>query len=158
MRMKIRQPFSPAVLRGLSALALAGFLAGALAGCATTDPPGGRANEPPDASPPTGYVRDLPPEEFRNFVEGRADVFVIDLRTDGEWRTDPGPFPQAVRIPVERLESRRGELPQDHDRPVAVYDRTGLRSVGAARWLVGQGYREVATLLGGLDAWIRAGL
>ena len=142
--------------RGLGIVVVVGAFAVLGAGCATTESPG--PNSSAAGTPAAGYVRDLSPHDFRNYIEGQADVFVIDLRSDGEWQTAPGPFPQAVQIPIEQLEARFADLPTDTTRPIALFDRTGLRSVSAARLVAGRGYREVVTLLGGIDAWERAGL
>jgi len=49
-------------------------------------------------------------------------------------------------------------LPSDTDTPVLLYCRSGQMSVTAADALVRAGYRDVAYLDGGMDAWEAAGM
>jgi rhodanese-related sulfurtransferase len=44
------------------------------------------------------------------------------------------------------------------ERPIVVYDRAGVRAEVAAAQLVKAGFKQVATLDGGLDAWLRESL
>jgi rhodanese-related sulfurtransferase len=140
--------------RWIPYLAAAALAAGLLGGCA------GDASEPPasTATPvTTGYVRDLQPAEFDDYLRRHPDAFVVDVRQSIEWDDDLGHLETAVQIPLEDLEARIGELPTDRMRPVMVYDRLDMRSSAAARRIAQIGFREVVTLSGGLAAYRRAG-
>lgn len=126
----------------------------ALAGCASD------ATEPPSSTPAStspGYVRDLPPAEFDEYLRRHPDAFVLDVRQAIEWDDDLGHLETAVQIPLEDLETRAGDLPSDKLRPVVVYDRLDVRSATAARRIAQMGFREVVNLQGGLSAYRRAG-
>lgn len=116
------------------------------------------ASSGPDAGMSLGYVRDLPPADFRDYLLGRPDAFVLDVRQPGEWDDELGHLPGAVLIPAQELESRLAELPADKGRPVAVYDRIGVSGTAAAHLIVRHGWREVVSLMGGLAAYRREGL
>lgn len=147
---------SPPPLSLLCLLASALVLCGA---CASSEPHAPSAGPSPGKAAETspGYVRDLSPSDFHEYLVGHSDVFVLDVRQPVEWNDDLGHLEGAVQIPLDDLESRLAELPPDHDRPIAIYCRIGVRSAGAARIVARQGYREVVSLLGGLAAYRKAG-
>jgi rhodanese-related sulfurtransferase len=131
----------------------------ALAGCATSGGP-----EPPQtgsgsttATPTPGYVRDLPPADFHDYLQTRPETFVIDVRQTMQWDDDYGHLDNAVQIPLEELDDRLKDLPTDKLRPIAVYDQLDVRSATAARKIAQLGYREVVTMQGGLVAYRHAG-
>lgn len=138
--------------RWIPYLAAAALATGFLGGCT------GAASEPPASTPASaGYVRDLQPGEFDDYLRRHPDAFVLDVRQSIEWDDDLGHLETAVQIPLEDLEARLGELPPDRLRAVAVYDRLDVRSSAAARRIAQLGFREVVTLSGGLAAYRRAG-
>jgi len=130
----------------------------ALAGCATSGGP-----EPPPtsasgtAAPSPGYVRDLVPADFHEYITRRGDAFLIDTRPTMEWNDDYGHLDNATQIPLEDLETRLGDLPTDKNRPIVVYDQLEVRSSTAAHRIAQLGYREVINLAQGLVAYRRAG-
>lgn len=130
----------------------------ALAGCASSggpEPP--QAGAPGAAKPAAGYVRDLAPTDFHDFLQQRPDVFVVDVRQTIEWNDGFGHLDNALQIPLEDLGTRMSELPTDKNRPIAVYDQLDVRSATAARQIAQIGYREVVTMQGGLAAYRHAG-
>lgn len=74
---------------------------------------------------------------------------VLDVRTDEELAL--ATLPGAVHIPMQELPARLGELAPDA--PIAVLCHHGVRSEMAARFLERQGFREVYSVAGGIDAW-----
>ncbi len=120
----------------------------------------GCARAPADVASSPGapaYVRDLPPADFHQYLQDHLDAFILDVRMEPEWDGDLGHLDNATLIPFEQLETRAAELPPDHERPIAVYDRLGSRSGSAAQQLARLGYREIVPLQGGLDAYRHAG-
>ncbi len=78
-------------------------------------------------------------------------VQVLDVREP--WEYELAHIPGAVLIPLGELVERVGEL--DLARPVAVYCHHGMRSLQALRFLRSVGYRDIAHLSGGIDAYSR---
>lgn len=87
-------------------------------------------------------------------VHGQHTPLVIDVRYDGEWRE--GHLPAAVHIPLGHLADRLSELPTD--RPLVTQCRAGSRSAIAASLLRRGGFSDVSNLVGGYEAWVKAGL
>lgn len=88
-------------------------------------------------------------------------VLLVDVREPVE--TAHGGIPGAMHVPRGLLESRADPGAPQHvhgfvpGRRVIVYSSTGARSALAVRSLRELGYRDVAHLGGGLDAWIAEG-
>jgi rhodanese-related sulfurtransferase len=81
-------------------------------------------------------------------AEGRWRV--LDVRTPRECAS--GMLAGAVRIPIEELEVRVGELPRD-GKPLLVYCASGARSAAACELLTREGFDELHNLQGGISAW-----
>jgi rhodanese-related sulfurtransferase len=101
-----------------------------------------------------GIARDLSVAEARELLRKDSRVFLLDVRTPGEYLQVR--LAGARLIPIEQLPGRLGELPKD--RPILVYCTVGARSSQVFRYLAGQGYPEVYNLYGGLSAWQVRGL
>ena len=82
-----------------------------------------------------------------------ADLHVLDVRQDDEWRA--GHIPGAQHIPLGQLRERLAEIPKD--RPILAVCRHGNRSEAASRGLRTLGY-TVENLEGGVTEWKQAGL
>ena len=97
----------------------------------------------------------LPPEisveeAYQMYEEG---AFVLDVRTQAEW--DDFHAPNTTLIPLDELESRVDELPQDQD--IVVICRSGNRSQTGRDILKTAGFERVTSSAGGLNAWRDAG-
>lgn len=91
----------------------------------------------------------LDPATFRSLDP--TLVQILDVREP--WEFDKARIPGAVLIPLGELADRVGEL--DPARPVAAYCHHGMRSLHALRFLQGMGFRDLAHLAGGIDAYSR---
>jgi rhodanese-related sulfurtransferase len=80
-------------------------------------------------------------------------VFLLDVRTQEEW--DEFHAPNTTLIPLDQLESRLGELPEDE--PIVVVCRSGNRSQAGRDILLNNGYEPATSMEGGLNAWRDAG-
>ena len=76
------------------------------------------------------------------------------MRETGE--LSAGAVDNSVRIPLGELQSRTGEL--DREKLLVVHCKGGYRSAIAASLLRRAGFRDIANLTGGFDAWKTAGL
>lgn len=90
-------------------------------------------------------------DEAAALVERGATL--LDVREPDEWRA--GHAPSARHIPLGDLPRRSSEVPVG--RPIVVVCRSGRRSAQAAASLADAG-RQVSNLVGGMQAWSRAGL
>lgn len=100
-------------------------------------------------------VENLRPSDL--VAEMARDVVLVDVREPDE--TDGGVIPGAVLVPRGMLEFRADPASSEHfgalrlDRRTVVYCQTGWRSALAVHTLHDLGYRDVAHLQGGMDAW-----
>jgi len=92
---------------------------------------------------------DVSPEDGVALVE-RGGVRLLDVRSPQE--TAGGVIPGALLIPIEELEERVGELPQD-GAPTLVYCAAGGRSAAACEYLSSRGYTGLRNLQGGIGSW-----
>ena len=79
---------------------------------------------------------------------------LVDVREPNEWAA--GHAAGAVHIPLGRLASRAGELPDD--RPIYVICAHGNRSKVGVQLLHRAGFARAVNVRGGTAAWMRAGL
>lgn len=94
-------------------------------------------------------VRNVSPDQARALLEQTPGVFLLDVRTPGEY--DDLRIPGARLVPIDQLLGRLGELPRD--RPILVYCAVGARSSQVANYLAGRGYPEVYNMSGGVMGW-----
>lgn len=96
----------------------------------------------------THGVRELSPAAAAN-RHAAGTHLLLDVREPREWelcRIDGAAF-----APLSRFMHYLPDLDPDH--PTVVYCHTGVRSVYAAAFLQQQGFAEVYSMAGGIDAW-----
>ncbi len=97
-------------------------------------------------------VAELPPEAVAEKLKQKSSrVLLLDVREPDE--RELAVIEPSLHIPMRDVPQRLAELPKD--REIVVYCHGGTRSAMIAGFLEGQGYREVANLHGGIDAWSR---
>ena len=89
-------------------------------------------------------------EAYQLYQEG---TFLLDVRTPEEW--DDFHAPNTTLIPLDQLESRLSELPQDE--PIVVVCRSGNRSQAGRDILLSNGFEQTTSMAGGLTEWRSAG-
>jgi hydroxyacylglutathione hydrolase len=89
--------------------------------------------------------------EFKERMD--EDWFVLDVRSRDEWLD--GHIGGSLNIYAGLLEGRVGEVPQD--RKVAVVCKTGTRSSFASSILLRADRKNITNVLGGMEAWKKAG-
>jgi phage shock protein E len=97
--------------------------------------------------------RNVQPRDAVALLSQRQPVFLLDVRTPGEYRQ--GHLDGAHLIPIDQLGKRLAEIPRD--RPVLVYCAVGSRSAQVYSYLARRGYPEVYNLDGGIYAWAAQG-
>ena len=95
-------------------------------------------------------------DEAAQYIEAgeMGSALIVDVRSRSEY--DEGHIARALNIPFGLLTQHLDELPQD--RPVILYCTSGIRSQIAASVLMKSGFKDFATIEGGLDALKEAGL
>jgi len=83
-----------------------------------------------------------------------GDIHLIDVREPAEFAG--GRVPGAKLIPLGEIEKRHMEL--DHNKPIYVMCRSGVRGAKAQAKLRELGFQNVINLKGGFEAWKKAGL
>lgn len=96
-----------------------------------------------------GFALDYTPQISALELAVEKERTVIDVREPGEFQA--GAIPGAVNIPLSHLAARSAEL--DHDKLLVVNCKGGYRSSIAASLLRRAGFRDIANLTGGYDAW-----
>jgi hydroxyacylglutathione hydrolase len=96
------------------------------------------------------YIPHISAQELHELLATEGDhVAVLDVREPGEVET--GAIEGAVRIPLGELTKRADEL--DRSKLVVVHCKGGYRSSIATSLLRRAGFRDIANLTGGYDAW-----
>lgn len=85
-----------------------------------------------------------------------GELFVLDVRSPGEFDGELGHLDTAHLVPLDELRDRLAEIPDD--RPVVVVCQSGKRSAMAAQILLKDGREQVANVSGGMIQWTRLGL
>ena len=98
-------------------------------------------------------ARNLTPGEASSLVDQREDLYLLDVRTLGEYQQVR--INGAQLIPIGQLVKRLAEVPKN--RPVLVYCAVGSRSAQVVNYLARKGYPELYNLYGGIYSWVQKG-
>lgn len=96
-------------------------------------------------------VKNLTAEEANKLLNENKDVFILDVRTKGEYAN--GHIPGATLIPSTEIASRVHELEKYLNKPILVYCASGGRSPGAVQILVKNNFTEIYHLSRGISSW-----
>ncbi len=100
-------------------------------------------------------VPEVSVEDVRARMSGSEAPVLIDVRDPDEFRE--GSIPGAVAISRGFLEFKAQDAFPDPSTPLVVYCLSGLRSLLAAKALHDLGYRNVASMAGGVRRWKELG-
>tara|TARA_Y100001960_G_C14022210_1_gene516502 strand:+ start:19 stop:366 length:348 start_codon:yes stop_codon:yes gene_type:complete len=88
-------------------------------------------------------------------VKARLDsgetFLLLDCREQDEY--DFAHIESAVLVPMSQLQERVSELDPHRTASVVVYCHLGGRSLQVTHWLRQQGFEDVVSMAGGIDAW-----
>lgn len=102
---------------------------------------------------PTSRLDTLSVSDLNNMIETGDNKYIIDVRTDAEWKAFH--IKQAHHIAISQLHSHLDEIPKDQS--IVVICGSGLRSSIACSVLKRNNISSIANVLGGMTAWRSAG-
>ena len=89
--------------------------------------------------------------QLKTAIDSGKRPVLLDVREPYEYSLCH--LESSTLIPVEKLDTRLGELKRDSE--IVVYCHVGIRSAGAVRLLRQAGFANVRNLQGGIDEWAR---
>lgn len=87
--------------------------------------------------------------ELKNRIQNEPHLVLLDVREPNEF--EYARIENSVLIPLNQIPQRLGELNPQQD--IVVICHHGVRSSQACMYLVHSGFKHVANLTGGIDAW-----
>ncbi len=97
-------------------------------------------------------IQKISASDYVDSYQANTSHILLDVRTPEEFAE--GHIAGAVNIPVQELEQRLSEVPDDKE--IVVYCRSGNRSATASTILSNNGYNGIHDM-GGIVAWQQAG-
>jgi rhodanese-related sulfurtransferase len=95
---------------------------------------------------------EINPEEVKSLFDARSSFTLLDVREPWEYET--ARIEGATLMPMGDVPSRaHQEL--DPERRIIVVCHHGVRSLNVTHWLRQQGFEQVQSMRGGIDAWSR---
>jgi thiosulfate sulfurtransferase len=95
-------------------------------------------------------IRQVTSEQLQEMLVRDDEIFIVDVRDPRQYHA--GHIPDAILLPADDFADRY-ERELSPDDPVVLVCEKGLTSEAAARFLHAQGFTDVATLVGGMNAW-----
>ena len=96
-------------------------------------------------------VRQINARDLAAKIAANEPVFLIDVRQS--WEHETAALPNSLLVPLNELVGRMDEVRPPQDALVVVYCHHGIRSLSGAALLESAGFKNVASLSGGIDAW-----
>jgi rhodanese-related sulfurtransferase len=91
-------------------------------------------------------VKQLSATELKNKIQQQENLFLLDVREPHEYKY--AHIADSVLIPLNQILSELNPRQE-----IVVICHHGMRSLQAANYLVQSGYKNIANLTGGIDAW-----
>ncbi len=95
----------------------------------------------------------IKPDEFEN-MKSTGDVFVLNTHTPYQGEIEGTDL---IIEDWQNIALYKDKLPQDKNKKILVYCKTGRMSSSASQQLIDLGYKNVYDLEGGMDAWSENG-
>ncbi|HEY0653707.1 MAG TPA: rhodanese-like domain-containing protein [Chryseosolibacter sp.] len=97
----------------------------------------------------------VPPEKVCQFIAGKKDVVLLDVRTreefNGTGEENFGTLKNAINIPIQELENRLSELAPHKAKTILVFCSHSHRSPRASYLLTQNGFKNVVNMDGGMS-------
>ena len=98
-----------------------------------------------------GVGQGVGPAEVRELMESGAQLVVLDVRSENEFKRSHIDDDRVINIPLGELRARHGEIPKD--KKILTICLLGLRSYEAQKVLEAEGFADVGYVAGGIFAW-----
>lgn len=108
-------------------------------------------NLDPDAILTGSPYSEIPSEKAADYISNFLEPFILDVRTEGEWRQ--GHIANAIHIDIREFESHVDKLPEDKSRPIVCFCAHGVRSAAACQIMIELGYRRLYNVEGGMSRY-----
>ncbi len=97
-------------------------------------------------------------DELHRLMDAGVAPLIVDVRSPTARVIEPRHIPGALHLPLQGFDTHVADLP--HDREIILYCSCPNEASAAqvAKLLMNHGFVRVRPLLGGLEAWIAAGL
>lgn len=108
----------------------------------------------PEANPATQRAPDISPAEFKQWLDEKRDITLIDTRNDYEIRF--GTFKNAINLHLSDFSQLPDSVSQlDQNKPVVMFCTGGIRCEKAALYMLNNGFDSVYQLDGGILGYFR---
>lgn len=94
-------------------------------------------------------IKQLTALELKQAITSNSNLFMLDVREPFEYKY--AHIVGSTSIPLNQLPNKLAEL--DAEKDIVVICHHGMRSMQAANFLVQSGFKQIANLQGGIDAW-----
>ncbi len=91
-------------------------------------------------------------EELMDMMKRGEEITLIDVRTPEEYHEER--IPGSILIPMNEIKKREDF---QYNGKIVLYCTIGVRSLKANRILRSKGVEDVVDLIGGIEAWKKAG-
>ena len=96
-------------------------------------------------------IQQISVRDLADKIKAGTAVYLIDVRQP--WEHEAAALLQSVLIPLNEISNRLQELRPPEGAMVVTYCHHGVRSLTAAAFLERNGFDQVYSLAGGIDAW-----
>lgn len=101
------------------------------------------------------HIKEISAAILNGMLEDGKKFHLIDVREDDEWKT--GHISTAIHLSKGVIERDIEKTITNQDDEIVVYCSGGFRSALVARNLQNMGYKNIASLEGGLRGWVESG-
>jgi rhodanese-related sulfurtransferase len=96
-------------------------------------------------------------QQLKQKLDDRADVIILDVRGQADYRGSLVKIQGAVRVPPDEVEQHLKDWPKDKE-IITYCSCAGEETSGrVAEVMSAHGFQRVKALVGGFDAWVEAG-
>lgn len=94
---------------------------------------------------------EISPLDVKSRLDTGEEFLLLDVREPDEYET--AQIVAAQLVPMSEIADRVAELAAWKSRPIVTHCHKGVRSMRVANWLAAQGFENVQSMAGGIDAW-----
>jgi rhodanese-related sulfurtransferase len=89
--------------------------------------------------------------EVKARLERGEKFLLLDVREQDEY--DTAKIAEAMLLPMSQIAERVDEIAAWKAQPIVTHCHKGVRSMRVANWLAAQGFENVQSMAGGIEAW-----